>query len=125
MQQVTHVPVGLRGQHAHGLGGAGPTHETAAFQVHHAAPPSAPLPEQLLNGQGLDHGLSRAHIEDLGGVLATQLQAQVHGVSLLGDGGERGLVQGAVTEMSVFQRADVLCHPAWGDRGRRRGEEAN
>lgn len=65
MQHLAHVPVGLRGQYAHGFGSAGTANEATAFQVHHAAPPPSPLPKQLLNGQGLDDRLTRAQIGDL------------------------------------------------------------
>ena len=109
---VTCVPVRLCGQRAHGLGGAGPRHQAAALQVQASA--SAALPQQLLDGQRLDDRLAQAQLRGLRAGLAAQLQAQVHAdrlLALLGDGGQRGRLRGAVAEVGVLQRADVLRHP--------------
>lgn len=109
-------PVRLRGQRADGLGGAGPRHQAAAPQVQ-APPPSAALLQQLLDGQRLDDRLAQAQLGRLGARLAAQLQTQVHAgrarrlLALLGDGGQGGRLQGAVAEVGVLQRADVLRHP--------------
>lgn len=115
------LPVGLRGQRTHGLGGTGPSHQAAALQVRTPAP--APLPQQLLDGQGLDDRLAQAQLRGLRAGLAAQLRPQVHGaglLALLGDGGQRRRLGGAVAEVSVLQRADVFSHP---ERERERGGE--
>lgn len=107
------LPVSLRRQRTDSLGGAGSGHQAAAPQVQ-APPPPAALLQQLLDGQRLDDGLAQTQLCGLRAGLTAQLQPQVDGgglLALLGDGGQRGRLRGAVAEVGVLQRADVLRHP--------------
>lgn len=104
-------PVSLCWQSAHSLGSSGPGHQAAGLQVQTSAP-SAALPQQLLDGQRLDDRLTQAQLRGLRAGLAAQLQPQVHRLlALLGDGGQRGRLRGAIAEVGVLQWTDVLSHP--------------
>lgn len=48
-----HTPVSLGGEREHGLGGTAPCHEAAPTEVR--GPASAAFPDELLDGEGLDH----------------------------------------------------------------------
>lgn len=96
------LPVRLRRQRTHSLGSTGPGHQAAALQVQ--TPASAALPQQLLDGQRLDHRLAEAQLRGLRAGLAAQLHPQVHRLlALLGDGGQGGRLRGGVAEVGVLQ----------------------